>query len=201
MADQVMVALSNSSLVEDLEKLNIGTLEALARAVNAKSAWTAGHSERVTSLSLKIAKVMGYTTKELEVLRRAAFLHDIGKIGVPLSIFDKPGKLNDEEFNKIKDHPLIGLRILEPISAYEDVLPVISQHHAKFNGKGYPYGLSGEDIALGARILAVADVYDAVVSDRPYRDDWVEEKAIKMITEEAGGHFDPKVVKAFLAAI
>jgi len=201
MADQMMVALSNSSLVEDLEKLNIGTLEALARAVDAKSAWTAGHSERVTSLSLKIAKVMGYTTKELEVLRRAAFLHDIGKIGVPLSILDKPGKLNDEEFTKIKDHPSIGLRILEPISAYEDVLPMVSQHHEKFNGKGYPYGLSGEDIDLGARILAVADVYDAVVSDRPYRDGWVEEKAIKMITKEAGEHFDPKVVEAFLAAI
>ncbi|MCD4720300.1 MAG: HD domain-containing protein [Desulfobacula sp.] len=201
MADQMMVALSNSSLVEDLEKLNIGTLEALARAVDAKSAWTAGHSERVTDLSLKIAKVMGFTTEELEVLRRAAYLHDIGKIGVPLAILDKPGKLNDEEFNKIKDHPLIGLRILEPISAYEDVLPMVSQHHEKFNGKGYPYGLSGEDIALGARILAVADVYDAVVSDRPYRDGWVEEKAIKMITEESGKHFDPKVVNAFLAAI
>ncbi len=93
------------------------------------------------------------------------------------------------------------MRILEPISAYEDVLPIVSQHHEKFNGKGYPYGLSGEDISLGARILAVADVYDAVVSDRPYRDGWVEEKAIKMITGEAGSHFDPKVVKAFLAAI
>ncbi len=200
-ADQVMVALSNSSLVEELEKLNLGALEALARAVDAKSAWTAGHSERVTKLSLKIAKVMGYTKEELEILQRAAYLHDIGKIGVPLSILDKPGKLNDDEFTKIKDHPSIGLRILEPISAYEDVLPIVSQHHEKFNGKGYPYGLSGEDISLGARILAVADVYDAVVSDRPYRDGWVEEKAIKMITGEAGSHFDPKVVKAFLAAI
>ena len=199
--DQVMIALSNSSLIEELEKLNIGTLEALARTVDTKSAWTAGHSERVTSLSLKIAKVMGYTSKELLVLQRAAYLHDIGKIGIPLSILDKPGKLSDDEFSKIRDHSEIGARILEPINAYEDVIPIVLQHHEKYNGKGYPSGLSGEDIVLGARILALADVYDAVVSDRPYRNGWIEEKAIKMITEEAGEYFDPKVVDAFLTII
>ncbi|MCK5310914.1 MAG: HD domain-containing protein [Desulfobacteraceae bacterium] len=199
--DQVMIALSNSSLIEELEKLNIGTLEALARTVDAKSTWTAGHSERVTDLALKIAKVMDFTPKELEVLQRAAYLHDIGKIGIPLSILDKPDKLTDDEFNKIKDHSLIGARILEPINAYEDVIPIVLQHHEKYNGKGYPCGLAGEDIVLGARILAVADVYDAVVSDRPYRDGWVEGKAIEMITAETGKYFDPKVVEAFLAAI
>ena len=199
--DQVMIALSNSSLIEELEKLNIGTLEALARTVDAKSAWTAGHSERVTSMALKIAEVMGYTSKELEVLQRAAYLHDIGKIGIPLSILDKPGKLTDDEYSKIKDHSTMGARILEPIAAYEDVIPIVLQHHEKYNGKGYPSGLAGEDIVLGARILAVADVFDAVVSDRPYRGGWIEEKAIKMITEESGKYFDPKVVDAFLAAI
>ena len=199
--DQVMIALSNSSLIEELEKLNIGTLEALARTVDAKSTWTAGHSERVTKLSLKIAKILGFTSKELEVLQRAAYLHDIGKIGIPLSILDKPGKLTDDEFSKIKDHSLIGARILEPINAYEEVIPIVLQHHEKYDGQGYPNGLSGEDIIIGARILAVADVYDAVVSDRPYRDGWIEEKAIKMITDEAGKYFDPKVVDAFLAAI
>ena len=200
-ADQVMVALSNSSLVEALEKLNIGTVQALARAVDTKSAWTAGHSERVTELSLKIATVMGFTPGELEVLQRAALLHDIGKIGVPISILDKPGRLTDEEFEKVKEHPLIGMKILEPIPAYVDVLPVVSQHHERYNGQGYPYGLAGQEIVIGARILAVADVYDAVVSDRPYRNGWIEEKAIRMITDEAGKHFDPLVVKAFLAAI
>ncbi len=200
-ADQVTVALSNSRLVEELEKLNLGTIEALARTVDAKSNWTAGHSERVANLSLKIAQVMGFNSKEIETLQRAAFLHDIGKIGIPLAILDKPDKLSDEEFAKIKEHPLIGARILEPIDAYADVLPMVLQHHEKFNGTGYPHGLAGANIVLGARILAVADVFDAVISDRPYRHGWVEEKAVKMITEEAGTHFDPKVVDAFLAAV
>lgn len=200
-ADQVTVALSNASLVEALEKLNVGTLEALARTVDAKSAWTAGHSERVADLSVRIGEVMGLETHEIEALRRGAYLHDIGKIGIPLSILDKPGRLNDEEFEMVKNHPDIGSRILEPIDAYEDVIPMISQHHERFDGTGYPRGLSGEDISLGARIMAVADVYDAVVSDRPYRQGWVEDKAIDMIKKSSGIHFDPQVVDALLVAI
>ena len=200
-ADQVTVALSNSTLVKELEKLNLGTLEALARTVDAKSTWTAGHSERVTSLSVKIGKILGLDEKQIDTLRRGAFLHDIGKIGTPLSILDKPGRLTDEEFEKVKEHPVIGARILEPIEAYADVLPMVLQHHERYNGEGYPYGIAGEDISLSARILAVADVFDAVVSDRPYRHGWIEEKAVNMITKEAGTHFDPKVVDAFLAAI
>ena len=200
-ADQVAVALSNSSLVDALEKLNLGTLEALARTVDAKSKWTAGHSERVTNLSVKIARVLGLTKKQVEAIKRGAYLHDIGKIGVPLSILDKPARLTEEEFETIKDHPTIGAQILEPIEAYADVIPMVLQHHEKFNGKGYPHGIAGEEISLGGRIMAVADVYDAVVSDRPYRQGWIEEKAIKMIKEEAGEHFDPKVVDAFLTAI
>ena len=199
--DQVSVALSNSSLVTALKKLNLGTLEALARTVDAKSTWTAGHSERVTDLSVKIAQVLGWDDKQLESMKRAAYLHDIGKIGIPLSILDKPGRLSQEEYEIIKDHPEIGARILEPIEAYADVIPMVLQHHEKFNGKGYPHGIAGEEISMGARIMAVADVYDAVVSDRPYRQGWIEEKAIKMIKEEAGEHFDPKVVDAFLTAI
>jgi putative nucleotidyltransferase with HDIG domain len=183
-ADQVSVALSNSALIEELEKLNLGTLEALARTVDAKSTWTAGHSERVTEMSVKIAKIIGFNQKQIDILRRGAFLHDIGKIGTLLAILDKPGRLTDEEFDKIKEHPEIGARILEPIEAYADVIPMVLQHHEKYNGKGYPYGIAGEDIALSARILAVADVFDAVVSDRPYRHGWIEEKAIKMITKE-----------------
>lgn len=200
-ADQVTVALSNSSLVDALEKLNLGTLEALARTVDAKSAWTAGHSERVAQLSVRIARVLGMDETRVETLKRAAYLHDIGKIGISLSILDKPGRLTEQEYEAIKDHPAIGARILEPIEAYADVIPMVLQHHEKFNGQGYPHGLAGEEISMGARIMAVADVYDAVASDRPYRQGWIEEKAINMITEEAGGHFDPNVVDAFLTAI
>ncbi|MBU2431336.1 MAG: HD domain-containing protein, partial [Proteobacteria bacterium] len=200
-SDQVTVALSNAALVEQLEKLNLGTLEALARTVDAKSAWTAGHSERVTDLAVRIARIMGLTEKQIETLRRGAYLHDIGKIGIPLAIIDKPDRLTEAEFEMIKEHPVIGARILEPIEAYADVLPMISQHHEKFDGTGYPRGLAGQDITLGARIMAVADVYDAVVSDRPYRHGWIEEKAIDLITSESGTHFDPEVVDAFLVAV
>jgi len=200
-ADQVMVALSNASLVEKLEKLNIGTLDALARTVDAKSAWTAGHSERVMQLAVKIARIMGMKEDCVETLRRGAYLHDIGKIGIPLAILDKPGKLNDEEYNLIKEHPDIGVRILEPIEAFSEVLPTIAQHHEKYDGTGYPLGLKGEEISISGRIMAVADVYDALVSDRPYRQGWIEEKGVNIIKEDSGSHFDPKVVDAFLIAI
>jgi putative nucleotidyltransferase with HDIG domain len=184
--------------VEELELLNWGTLEALARTVDAKSRWTAGHSERVAELALKIARVMGFDEKELESLHRGAFLHDIGKIGIPLLIIDKPGKLTDDEYKKIMEHPVIGAKIIEPIEAYADAIPMILQHHEKFDGTGYPYGISGEALSLSARILAVADVYDAITSNRPYRQGSVKEKAINIITGESGKHFDPNVVEAFL---
>lgn len=199
--NQITVALSNSFLVEEMERLNVGTLEALARTVDAKSAWTAGHSERVTTLAMEIAGAMNMEQQELDTLRRAAYLHDIGKIGIPVSILNKPGRLNDDEYDKIKDHPSIGAKILEPIHAYADVVPIVHQHHEKFDGTGYPQKLAGENICIGARILAVADVYDAVLSDRPYRSGWLKEKSIKMITDNSGTHFDPKVVDAFLAVI
>lgn len=199
LANQVAVALSNAYLLEDIERLNWGTLEALARTVDAKSTWTAGHSERVAALSVQIAEAMGCSEKEIDSLHRAAFLHDIGKIGIPLKILDKPDSLSDEEYRAIKDHPSIGAKILAPIEAYADVIPMVKQHHERYNGKGYPSGLSGDDIVLGARIMAVADVYDAVASDRPYRKGWVEDKAIDLITKNAGKDFDPKVVEAFLS--
>ena len=128
-------------------------------------------------------------------------MREIGKIGVPVSILNKESKLSKEEFEKIKEHPLIGLKILEPIKAYKDALPIVVQHHEKFNGSGYPNGLSGDAIDIGARILAVADVFDAVTSERPYRAGLIEEQALTLITEESGTHFDPVVVKAFLTAV
>jgi putative nucleotidyltransferase with HDIG domain len=201
LSSQISTALSNASLVEELEYLNWGTLEALARTVDAKSKWTAGHSERVMDLSVKIARVMGCNDKQVNDLHRAAYLHDIGKIGIPHSILDKPDKLTEEEYEVIKEHPAIGAKILEPIEAYEDAIPVVMQHHERFDGKGYPMGLSGENITLGARILSVADVYDALISSRPYRLGWVKEKVIQLITDESGKQFDPKVVEAFFSAV
>ncbi len=197
LANQVSVALSHAYLVQELERLNWGTLEALARTVDAKSKWTAGHSERVTELSVKIAKAMGCDDKTINVVHRAAFLHDIGKIGISLLILDKPGKLTEEEYEKVKTHPVIGARILEPIEAYADAIPIILQHHEHFDGKGYPHGVSGEALTLGARILSVADVYDALISKRPYRQGWVQEEVIRWIVKESGKQFDPQVVETF----
>jgi response regulator RpfG family c-di-GMP phosphodiesterase/HAMP domain-containing protein len=201
LADQVAVALSNAQLIEELDLLNWGTLTALARTVDAKSPWTAGHSERVTEQALKIGKAMKLTPNELEDLHRGALLHDIGKIGVPVSVLDKPEVLTEEEYKIIQAHPHIGARILEPIAAYAPIIPVVLEHHEHFNGEGYPNGLAGEGISIGARILAVADVFDALISDRPYRKGMELEATLTLIKEKSGEQFDPIVVKAFLEII
>ena len=201
LADQLAVALSNARLIEDMEHLTLGTIEALARTVDAKSSWTSGHSERVAETAVKIARAMGWVDKQIETLFRGGLLHDIGKIGIPLAILDKPAKLTDEEYAKIKDHPAIGAKILEPIKAYADIIPMVIQHHERFDGKGYPAGLAGQAIDINARILAVADVYDALISSRPYRQGWIEDKVIILLKNEAGGQFDPDVVEAFLGIL
>ncbi|MEJ2656107.1 MAG: HD domain-containing protein [Desulfobacterales bacterium] len=201
MADQVAVALSNATLIEELDQLNWGTLKALARAVDAKSSWTAGHSTRVTEMALKIGSVLGLPPKKLDDLHRGALLHDIGKVGIPVAILDKPEALDDEEYARIKKHPSIGARILEPIASYKDILPIVLQHHERYDGKGYPNGISGNNINICARILALADVFDALKSDRPYRDGWDVERVIDLIKKEAGHQFDPNVVEAFLKII
>jgi HD-GYP domain-containing protein (c-di-GMP phosphodiesterase class II) len=141
---------------------------------------------------------MGLTPEELDNLHRGGLLHDIGKIGIPVSILDKPGKLTDEEFKAIRRHSAIGASILEPIAAYAHAIPIVLQHHEHFNGNGYPDGLTAETISLGARILAVADVYDALVSDRPYRSGMDQERVMEIIEKESGKQFDPNVVQALL---
>jgi putative nucleotidyltransferase with HDIG domain len=184
-----------------LDRLNWGTLTALARAIDAKSEWTAGHSERVTKLALKIGGALGLDQEGLDNLHRAGLLHDIGKLGTPAELIDKSGRLTPEEQQIVNEHPKIGERILEPIEAYAEIIPIVRQHHEWFNGKGYPDGLAGEAINLGARILAVADVYDALSSERPYRAAMDPEQVLKIITENSGSHFDPVVVDAFFEAM
>jgi putative nucleotidyltransferase with HDIG domain len=201
LADQMAVALSNSKLIDELKALTWGTLEAFARAIDAKSPWTAGHSERVTTMSLRIAAKMGRNESELEVLHRGALLHDIGKLGISVKLLDKPGRLDEEELRQVMTHPTIGGRILQPISAFSDILPIVEQHHEKFDGTGYPRKLAGEEIDINARILAVADTYDAMISDRPYRKGFDHEKAVSLILEESGTQFDPKVLRAFMLAV
>ena len=184
-----------------LDRLNWGTLTALARAIDAKSEWTAGHSERVTKLALKIGHAMGLTQEELDNLHRAGLLHDIGKLGTPAELIDKSDRLTVEEQLIVNEHPSIGERILEPIEAYAEIIPIVRQHHEWFNGKGYPDGLAGEAINLGARILAVADVYDALSSERPYRAAMDPDQVLQIIKENSGSHFDPVVVDSFFESM
>ncbi len=200
-ANQLAIGLANSILVDNLEKLAKGTIEALARTVDAKSRWTAGHSERVAELGGKIARVLGLSEKDIEAVIRGGLLHDIGKIAVPITLLDKPEKLTSEEYATIKEHPQIGAQILEPIKAYQDIIPVVWQHHERYDGTGYPLGLAGDNIDMRARILAVADVWDALVSDRPYRGGWIHQRAMSHVLERSGTEFDPKVIDAFLTVV
>jgi|GEM_PF-1659662 len=186
---------------QKLDRLNLGTLTALARTVDAKSPWTAGHSERVTGIALKIGGVLGLSQNRLEDLQQASLLHDIGKIAIHNEILDKPGRLTEEEHRIIQEHSDKGASIVEPIDSYSGIIPYIRHHHEWFSGGGYPNGLAGEAIPLEARILALADVFDALISDRPYRAGLPFRKVVEIIQEEAGRQFDPMVVRALLEVL
>ena len=197
LADQFAVAQANSRLIGELQQLHWGTMTALARAIDAKSPWTMGHSERVTEMAVRIAKAIGLPPKELDIIRRGGLLHDIGKIGTPAEILDKPGELTDEELKVMREHVLIGARILEPIPGLTDSMPIVLQHHEWIDGGGYPKGLAGEEISLHARIFAVADVYDALASDRPYRAGLPIERIMQILRQGSGKQFDPRVLEVF----
>ena len=176
-------------------------IKTLARSIDAKSAWTAGHSERAAKLALALSDTLNIDPKERENLYRVALLHDIGKIRVQASILNKPGKLNEQENEIIKNHPQKGAQTLEPIKEYKALLPIVLQHHERFDGEGYPEGLSGNSIHFGARILSVADASDTMKSDRPYREGRPLDRVIGKIQSESGLHFDPVVVEAFMNTI
>lgn len=184
-----------------LADLYLATIKSLALAIDAKDQYTHQHILRVQRYAVAIAIEMGLTGDELEGINTGALLHDIGKLGVPEYVLLKPGRLTDEEFAKIKKHPEIGAAILEPVEFPWPVLPVVKYHHEKWDGTGYPEGLKGENIPLSARILAVADVYDALTSSRSYRAAWDHERAMACIKKDAGTHFDVNVVDAFVKVI
>jgi HD-GYP domain-containing protein (c-di-GMP phosphodiesterase class II) len=147
---------------------------------------------------MEIGREIGLSEREIDVLQRGGLLHDLGKLGIPPAILDKPGKLTEEEYAVIKRHPSAGAEILSPIPSMGKILPIVLQHHEQFDGSGYPLGLAGEAISLHARILSVADVADALSSDRPYRPGWQREKVLAYMLERSGRQFDPGVVTAFL---
>jgi putative nucleotidyltransferase with HDIG domain len=196
--DQLSIALSNANLVTELSEMSWGTLQALARTVDAKSAWTAGHTLRVTDLVLKVGGKLNLDPKSLEVLKRGSLLHDIGKIGVPSALLNKSSKLTDEEVKIINRHSIIGARILEPINSFKEIIPMVAQHHERYDGRGYPYGYTAEQINWGARIIAVADVFDALASDRPYRKGMPIGQILELMQKECGRQFDPVALTALM---
>lgn len=182
----------------DLEAFNLGTLAALARAIDAKSPWTAGHSERVTRLAVALAVEMDLPADEIADLRRGGLIHDIGKLATPAQILDKAGRLTDDERRIVEEHTRRGVHILEPIPGYERLLPIVGQHHERWDGAGYPDKLKGTAIARTARVLAVADVCDALRSDRPYRKGMAWPEVVASVQAQSGRHFDPAVVEALV---
>jgi diguanylate cyclase (GGDEF)-like protein/putative nucleotidyltransferase with HDIG domain len=183
---------------EELTELHLRTIEALALAIDAKDHTTHKHLNRVRTNTLEVGKEMGLAANELEALRAASLLHDIGKLAVPEHIISKPGRLTPEEFEKMKIHPVVGAEILERVAFPYAVAPIVRSHHEKWDGSGYPDGLKGEAIPIGARILAAVDFMDAMTSDRQYRKAVPTEEALRMLEEGAGKHFDPKVVEVLL---
>ena len=180
-----------------LENAYRSTLQALTAALETRDAETHGHSERVVTYSLRLGREYGLNPAEMKALEFGSLLHDIGKIGVPDAILRKPAKLTDEEWVRMREHPLHGQQILRNIKFLEGAARVVAQHHEKWDGSGYPLGLKGEEIDICARIFAVADAFDAITSDRVYRKGRPYEAATQELDEWVGRQFDPKVVEAF----
>lgn len=197
-AAQASIAIRNASLYEEQENMYLNTVQALVSAIEASDAYTRGHSERVTKYSVALAKRMGMEGDPLKQLEQAAVLHDIGKIGIDVALLHKKGKLTAADIDVLKLHPSIGVRILEPIHFLGTVREIIEQHHERYDGNGYPNGLSGGDWRLEGKILSVCDTYDAMTSDRPYRKALSHEIAIQEIHDHSGSQFDPEVASAFI---
>ncbi len=183
---------------EELEKAYLDTIEILRYTVEAKDPYTRGHSDRVSELSVLIGTKLGLDESTLHILKVGGLFHDIGKIGIPDSILLKETSLNDEEYSQIKNHPSIGVHILGDAEIFKDIIPIVMHHHERYDGKGYPSQLKGDDIPLVARITAVADTFDAMTSKRTYRDALSLDVVKKEIKDCSGTQFDPEIAKVFI---
>lgn len=190
--------LENVELYEEQEQMFLGTVQAMTAAIDAKDRYTCGHSERVAYLSAEIARAAGLEQAQCERIRIAGLVHDVGKIGVAERVLCKPGRLTDDEFDQIREHPVIGKRILAGIPALKDILPGVMHHHERIDGRGYPHGLAGQDIPLMARIIGVADTFDAMSSTRSYRPAMNRQQVLEELRRSAGSQLDPSLVEAFL---
>jgi putative nucleotidyltransferase with HDIG domain len=207
-AGQAAIAIDSAMMFSDLQRSNVelslaydATIEGLSRALDLRDKETKEHTFRVTDITVKLATRLGVKQADMIHVRRGAILHDIGKVAIPDQILFKPGPLAQDEWAIMRRHPDIAVELLSPVSYLEPALEIPHWHHEKWDGSGYPDGLSQEDIPFAARLFAVADVYDALTSNRPYRTAWSKWEAMQYIEEQAGTHFDPRVVPEFLDLI
>lgn len=200
-SEYYQLKIENDRLIYDLKDLFSGTINAITETLDAKDSFTLGRSRRVAFLSLKIGTQLGLPAEELGKLELAGLLHDIGMIGVPEDLLNKAEMLSEEEFEIVKKHVNHGVKILEDIKQLNEVVEIIKYHHERFDGNGYPNGLSGNDIPLTSQIISLADTYDGMVSNRSYREGMKSEEAIKLINEQSGQKFNPIVVTAFNTVI
>ncbi len=197
----LLLARRSFELYTKMRKVYLDTIRALAAAIDAKDPYTKGHSERVAEMSLALAQELNLSDKDIENIEYTALLHDIGKIGIADNILGKESNLTNKEFDKIKEHTIMGAKIIEPVDFLKNSYKAIYHHHEKYNGKGYPDGLKSEDIPLSARIIAVADAYDAMGSDRPYRKKLNHIQILRELKEQSKKQFDPEVVKALISVL
>lgn len=201
LANIAAAAIENAELHDQLQSLFLSTVSALANSIDARDPYTKGHSERVTAYAVMIAEGLDLSAEELELLRYAGLLHDIGKIRIRDHILHKPGRLTDPEFDEMKKHPEYGVEIMQPVAAFRHILPAMLHHHERFDGRGYPHGLAGDNIPLTARILCVADCFDAMTSDRPYRKGMPVADAVAELAKNKTTQFDPQLVDIFLKVV
>jgi HD-GYP domain-containing protein (c-di-GMP phosphodiesterase class II) len=204
LAGQAAIAMDTTQLFESLQRSNMemavayeATIEGWSQAMDLRDKETEGHTQRVTGMAVQLAKAMQLNEEEIAHMRRGALLHDIGKLGVPDHILLKADNLTDEEWLIMKKHPQFAYNMLHSIAYLKHSLDIPYCHHEKWDGTGYPRGLKGEQIPLAARIFAIVDVWDALMSDRPYRKAWSKPDALQYLREQSGKHFDPQVVKTF----
>ncbi|MCP4566119.1 MAG: response regulator [FCB group bacterium] len=197
-ASKIASAIETSRLQEHLQTSYVKAIQALANAIEARDPYTWGHTDRVTILAKLIASRMNWPEEKQDIIKMGCTLHDIGKIGIPDAILNKPDRLTPEERKQIEAHPILGARILESIDYLSPAIPFVLYHHEKYDGSGYPHGLAGEDIPLEGRLLAVVDTFDAIVSDRPYRQGASQETAIEELKRYKGKQFDPIIVDVFV---
>jgi HD-GYP domain-containing protein (c-di-GMP phosphodiesterase class II) len=194
------VALENAGLYREIQKSYFSTVQSLTSAIDAVSPATHGHSKRVTQYALILGEGLGLDGPALSTLKFGALLHDIGKLGISPGILQKQAPLSAEEYELVKEHPVIGERIISPVEFLQAARPIIRNHHERWDGRGYPDGLRGEEIPLGARIVAIADFYDAMLEDRPYRRGLDPAKVADEVRKGIGSSFDPNLCERFLQA-